>query len=65
MTQGPKIGQLALRYGANDFGSVMMEENVVSQAGTSFRLNKADIESLITAAGFEARRRDTWYQLLD
>src|SRR6185295_7180641 len=35
VTQGPKIGQVALRYGANDFGSVMMEENVVSSAGTS------------------------------
>ena len=38
VTQGPKIGQIALKYGANDFGSVMMEENVVSKAGTSFRL---------------------------
>src|SRR5436190_3656400 len=38
VTQGPRIGQVALQYGANDFGSVMMEENVVSQAGTSFRL---------------------------
>jgi len=40
VTQGPKIGQVALKYGANDFGSVMMEENVVSSAGTSFRLAK-------------------------
>src|SRR5436190_8728677 len=39
VTQGPDIGQVALRYGANDFGSVMMEENVVSSAGTTFRLN--------------------------
>ncbi len=44
VTQGPKIGQIALKYGANDFGSVMMEENVVSSAGTTFRLNSADIE---------------------
>ena len=40
VTQGPKIGQIALKYGANDFGSVMMEENVVSSAGTTFRLNR-------------------------
>ncbi len=39
VTQGPEIGQIALRYGANDFGSVMMEENVVSSAGTTFRLD--------------------------
>ncbi len=65
VTQGPKIGQVALKYGANDFGSVMMEENVVSSAGTSFRLQKEEIESLITTAGYEARRRDNWYQLLN
>ena len=65
VTQGPKIGQVALKYGANDFGSVMMEENVVSAAGTSFRLRKEEIESLITAAGYEAHRRDNWYQLLN
>jgi cyclic dehypoxanthinyl futalosine synthase len=40
VTMGPKIGQLALHYGANDMGSVMMEENVVSAAGTTFRLNE-------------------------
>src|SRR6059036_3939342 len=43
VTQGPKIGQLALFYGANDMGSVMMEENVVSQAGASFRLSETEI----------------------
>ena len=64
VTQGPKIGQLALKYGANDFGSVMMEENVVSAAGTSYRLAKAEIETLITTAGFQPRRRDNWYRLL-
>jgi cyclic dehypoxanthinyl futalosine synthase len=63
VTQGPKIGQIALRYGANDFGSVMMEENVVSQAGTTFRLGKEEIEQLIANAGYEARQRDNWYQL--
>jgi cyclic dehypoxanthinyl futalosine synthase len=65
VTQGPRIGQIALKYGANDFGSVMMEENVVSSAGTSFRLNQAEIERLIINAGFEPRRRNNWYQLLD
>jgi len=64
VTQGPKIGQIALRYGANDFGSVMMEENVVSKAGASFRLHKEEIETLIGDAGYEVRRRDNWYNLL-
>ena len=64
VTQGPKIGQIALKYGANDFGSVMMEENVVSAAGTSFRLQKEQIELLIREAGFEARRRNNWYELV-
>lgn len=65
VTQGPRIGQIALSYGANDFGSVMMEENVVSSAGTSFRLNSAEIERLVREAGYEPRRRNNWYQLLD
>ena len=64
VTQGPKIGQIALKYGANDFGSVMMEENVVSSAGTTFRLNAQDIERLIREAGYEPHRRSTWYELL-
>jgi cyclic dehypoxanthinyl futalosine synthase len=63
VTQGPRIGQIALRYGANDFGSVMMEENVVSQAGTSFRISREEIERLIADAGFEPRTRNNWYQL--
>jgi cyclic dehypoxanthinyl futalosine synthase len=63
VTQGPKIGQIALRYGANDFGSVMMEENVVSKAGTSFRITRDEIEELITEAGFEPRTRNNWYEL--
>jgi cyclic dehypoxanthinyl futalosine synthase len=65
VTQGPDIGQIALRYGANDFGSVMMEENVVSSAGTTFRLNAGEIESLIRDAGYEPRRRNNWYELLN
>ncbi len=65
VTQGPRIGQVALKYGANDFGSVMMEENVVSSAGTSFRLAAQEIEDLIRDAGYEPHRRDNWYELLD
>jgi cyclic dehypoxanthinyl futalosine synthase len=64
VTQGPGIGQVALKFGANDFGSVMMEENVVSSAGTTFRLNAAQIETLIRDAGYEPRRRNNWYELL-
>ncbi|MEI6033900.1 MAG: cyclic dehypoxanthinyl futalosine synthase [Verrucomicrobiae bacterium] len=65
VTQGPKIGQLALQFGANDFGSVMMEENVVSSAGTAFHLGASDIERLIREAGYEPHQRSTWYQLLN
>jgi cyclic dehypoxanthinyl futalosine synthase len=64
VTQGPKIGQIALRYGANDFGSVMMEENVVSSAGTSFRVTIDEMRSLISEMGYEPRQRDNWYRLL-
>jgi cyclic dehypoxanthinyl futalosine synthase len=64
VTQGPKIGQVALQYGANDYGSVMMEENVVSAAGTSFRLTVDEIKRAITELGYEARQRDNWYRLL-
>ena len=64
VTQGPEIGQIALKYGANDFGSVMMEENVVSSAGTTFRLNAAKIEDLIREAGYAPRRRNNWYELI-
>jgi cyclic dehypoxanthinyl futalosine synthase len=64
VTQGPEIGQVALKYGANDFGSVMMEENVVSSAGTTFRLDAGQIEALIREAGYEPHRRNNWYELL-
>ncbi len=65
VTQGPKIGQIALEYGANDFGSIMMEENVVSSAGTSFRLSIQEMRRLIEEIGYEPRQRNNWYQLLD
>jgi cyclic dehypoxanthinyl futalosine synthase len=64
VTQGPKIGQVALQYGANDYGSVMMEENVVSAAGTSFRLTVPEIRKAITELGYEPHQRDNWYRLL-
>ena len=64
VTQGPGIGQVALKFGANDFGSVMMEENVVSSAGTTFQLDAQQIERLIRDAGYEPRRRNNWYELL-
>ena len=65
VTQGPQIGQIALKYGANDFGSVMMEENVVSQAGATFRINEATMRRLIGELGYEPHRRNNWYQLLN
>ncbi|MBS1716420.1 MAG: dehypoxanthine futalosine cyclase [Armatimonadetes bacterium] len=64
LTQGPKIAQLALGYGANDFGSVMIEENVVSAAGNKFILNATEFERLIEDAGYEAKRRNTRYELI-
>ena len=65
VTQGPEIGQVALKYGANDFGSLMMEENVVSAAGTTFRLDAEKIEALIRDAGYDPRRRNNCYELLN
>ena len=64
VTMGPKIGQIALYYGANDMGSIMMEENVVSAAGTTFRLNEAEIRRLIADAGWEPQQRDQYYRPL-
>jgi cyclic dehypoxanthinyl futalosine synthase len=65
VTQGLDIGQIALKYGANDLGSIMIEENVVSQAGTTFRMGVADMQRLIRDLGYEAHQRDNWYQLLN
>jgi cyclic dehypoxanthinyl futalosine synthase len=57
VTQGPDIGQLALYYGADDYGSVMFEENVVSASGTTYRMNADSMEHNIREAGFEPFRR--------
>src|SRR2546426_6161081 len=65
VTQGQEIGQVALKYGANDLGSIMIEENVVSQAGTTFRMTVADMQRLIADLGYEAHQRDNWYRLLN
>jgi cyclic dehypoxanthinyl futalosine synthase len=64
VTQGPEVGQVALRFGADDFGSVMFEENVVSSAGTTFRMNADAMEQRIRAAGFKAARRNVRYDWL-
>jgi cyclic dehypoxanthinyl futalosine synthase len=65
VTQGPEIGQVALKFGANDLGSIMIEENVVSQAGTTFRMGAADMRRLIQDLGYEPRQRDNWYRLVN
>jgi cyclic dehypoxanthinyl futalosine synthase len=64
VTQGPEVGQVALRFGADDFGSVMFEENVVSSAGTTFCMNAEGMEQRIRAAGFKAARRNVRYDWL-
>lgn len=64
VTQGPAVGQVALRFGADDFGSVMFEENVVSSAGTTFRIGAEAIERRIHDAGFKATRRNVRYEWL-
>ncbi len=64
VTQGPKIGQLALKFGANDMGSTMIEENVVKAAGVSFRMRKEEIAQLIEDLGYEASQRDFYYNLV-
>ncbi len=65
VTMGPKIGQLALFFGANDMGSVMMEENVVSAAGATFRLSEEEIRRLIADAGWMPQQRDQYYRPVD
>ena len=63
-TMGPEVGQVGLRFGGNDFGSAMIEENVVSQAGAVFSLSAGDIERYVRGAGFEPRRRNMRYERL-
>jgi cyclic dehypoxanthinyl futalosine synthase len=65
VTQGAKIGQVALFFGANDMGSLMIEENVVASAGTVHYLTLEQIKSSIREAGWEPRQRNVFYQLLN
>jgi cyclic dehypoxanthinyl futalosine synthase len=65
VTQGLKIGQLALLFGANDMGSLMIEENVVAEAGTVHYLTLDQIRSAIEELGFTPRQRNVRYQLVD
>ena len=64
VTQGKKIGQLALAFGADDMGSIMIEENVVSAAGTAYRMSQEEMEHLISAAGYTPRQRTNLYERL-
>lgn len=64
VTQGLKLAQVALRFGANDFGSTMIEENVVASTGVSFKTSKHEIINAIRAAGFIPAQRDTYYNIL-
>ena len=65
VTQGPKIGQLALFFGANDMGSLMIEENVVASAGTVHYLTLEQIKRSIREAGYVPRQRNVFYEYID
>jgi cyclic dehypoxanthinyl futalosine synthase len=65
VTQGLKVGQLALLYGANDMGSLMIEENVVASAGTVHYLTLEQIKNAIREAGYTPRQRNVFYQYVD
>ncbi len=65
VTMGPKVGQVALRFGANDFGSLMMEENVVSAAGTTWRMTLPEMQRLIADAGYVPRQRRQDYSVIE
>ncbi|MGE5233184.1 MAG: cyclic dehypoxanthinyl futalosine synthase [Acidobacteriota bacterium] len=62
VTQGKKIGQTGLAFGADDMGSIMIEENVVSAAGTHYKMSQDEMEHLISAAGFTPRQRTNLYE---
>lgn len=64
VTQGAKIAQIALEFGANDFGSTMIEENVVAAAGITFRMTRQEIVNLIADAGYLPAQRNTRYNIL-
>jgi cyclic dehypoxanthinyl futalosine synthase len=62
VTQGKKIGQVALGFGADDMGSIMIEENVVASAGTSYRMSQDEMEHLIRSAGYTPKQRTNLYE---
>jgi cyclic dehypoxanthinyl futalosine synthase len=64
VTQGKKIGQLGLKFGADDMGSIMIEENVVSAAGTAYKMSQDEMEHLIRSAGYEPKQRTNLYERL-
>ena len=64
VTQGPKVAQISLFFGANDFGSTMIEENVVAAAGVSHRLSEEEIKHIVKGAGFSPRQRLMDYTLV-
>jgi cyclic dehypoxanthinyl futalosine synthase len=64
VTQGLKLAQVSLRFGANDFGSTMIEENVVASTGVSYQVSKEDIINAIRSSGFKPAQRDTYYNLI-
>ncbi len=64
VTQGPKIGQVSLFFGADDLGSIMLEENVVAAAGAQYRMTQSDMERVIRSAGYTPRQRRTLYEPL-
>lgn len=64
VTQGIKMAQVALRFGANDFGSTMIEENVVASAGVSYKVTKDEIINAIKGSGFIPAQRNTYYRIL-
>ena len=64
VTQGAKLAQVALFFGANDLGGTMLEENVVAAAGCSFRMSQQEMIDLIQGAGFKAAQRSTGYAIL-
>ena len=65
VTMGAKIAQVALQFGGNDFGSLMIEENVVAAAGVNFRMSLDEIKRIISNAGYEPHQRDMEYNLLN
>ncbi len=65
VTPGKKIGQLGLKYGANDLGSIMLEENVVAATGLRYLMSLEEMQRLIREMGYEPHQRDTFYKLIN